>query len=437
MTGFYRFLRGVIRAALRFYYSDLEVHGLDRLPASGPAVLVANHPNGMVDPLFLIAASPRPVRFLAKAPLFRIPILGAAMRGLGCIPVHRAQDPGYDPAKNEGAYDAAGRALGSGGLLGIFPEGRSHVDPALGEFKHGAAKMALEAEAAAGWSSGLVTVPVGIHFERTRLFRGKVLVTFGEPVPAAGSRAAWEADPRRAVDELTQQLRERLSRQVLDAESAELERLSAVVERLGVAGDEPGLLERFRRRKLILDEYRRLRESRHDEVEELRRRLRRYDRALALLGAGDAHVAAEYEAARVLGFALRNSLGLAVGLPFLAAGLLANAVPYWLVRSCVALSGPHLDVRASVGLLTAILLFPAWYAAAGWWSWGKLPTAAWAALLVAGPGCGLLAVGWLERWRRIWRETGLLWMAVSRPARRARLQSWRADLVTRIHALLD
>ncbi|HKS16429.1 MAG TPA: 1-acyl-sn-glycerol-3-phosphate acyltransferase, partial [Planctomycetota bacterium] len=89
MTPFYRLVRGLIRAALGFYYREIEVTGADSVPAEGPLLLLANHHNGMIDPLIVIAASRRPVRYIAKEPLFRIPILGWFMRRLGCIPAYR------------------------------------------------------------------------------------------------------------------------------------------------------------------------------------------------------------------------------------------------------------------------------------------------------------------------------------------------------------
>src|SRR5262249_42868297 len=64
-----------------------EVVGRERLPASGPAIVAANHHNGLVDGMLLLATAPRPLSALAKAPLFRNPLLGPFLWALGAIPV--------------------------------------------------------------------------------------------------------------------------------------------------------------------------------------------------------------------------------------------------------------------------------------------------------------------------------------------------------------
>lgn len=70
----------------------------ERVPRDGPVLLVANHPNSLLDPMLVAAAARRPVRFLAKAPLFTDKRVGWLMRAVGAIPVYRRSD---DPAQME------------------------------------------------------------------------------------------------------------------------------------------------------------------------------------------------------------------------------------------------------------------------------------------------------------------------------------------------
>jgi hypothetical protein len=65
-----------VRLALRIYFQRIEVTGVEHVPLDTPVIFVLNHPNALVDPVFLLCLAPRTVSFLAKAPLFRMPVIG-------------------------------------------------------------------------------------------------------------------------------------------------------------------------------------------------------------------------------------------------------------------------------------------------------------------------------------------------------------------------
>ncbi len=138
---------------------------------------VGNHPNGLVDPGIVFVLSRRQVTFLAKEPLFRLPLLGAVLRGLGALPVFRKQDGDGDTSKNEGTLSAATNALVAGHAITIFPEGKSHSEPQLSALKTGAARIVL---AAAEQGAPVHLVPVGITYEAKHLFHSAVHVEVDE-----------------------------------------------------------------------------------------------------------------------------------------------------------------------------------------------------------------------------------------------------------------
>src|SRR5260370_37507620 len=112
---------------LRIFFRRIEVTGVERVPSDGPVVFVLNHPNGLIDPAFLLCLAPRPVSFLAKAPLFRLPIIGALVRAFEGIPVYRRQDAGADRRKNAETVEAARTALVRGGTNTVCPGATSHT----------------------------------------------------------------------------------------------------------------------------------------------------------------------------------------------------------------------------------------------------------------------------------------------------------------------
>jgi 1-acyl-sn-glycerol-3-phosphate acyltransferase len=117
------FARGFVRALAKFYYPRIEVTGGGLIPRTGPVLLVANHPNSLIDPVLLGIAAQRPVRLMAKAPLFDVPVFGAVLRSLGMVPAYRGSDDAKQVAKNRESLAVAGPQLAQGVVMGIFPEG--------------------------------------------------------------------------------------------------------------------------------------------------------------------------------------------------------------------------------------------------------------------------------------------------------------------------
>ncbi len=128
-----RFLAFVLtRTIYRF-----KVRGEEHIPVAGPAILVCNHVS-FIDAMLLMAASPRPIRFIMDHRIFATPVLGALFRLGKAIPIAPQRD---DPAAYERAFAQARQVLDEGDLLCIFPEGAITRDGKLGEFKGGVMKI--------------------------------------------------------------------------------------------------------------------------------------------------------------------------------------------------------------------------------------------------------------------------------------------------------
>src|SRR5436305_1897744 len=136
-----RFLTPILRLIAKTFFRRIEIVGWERVPR-GPVIFAANHPNGLIDPLFLLCFVPRPVSFLAKAPLFRSPRTGWFAPALPPCPVPRTQD-NAPTSQNPDPFPAARALLGPGGAIAIFPEGAPHGEPRLKELKTAAARIAL------------------------------------------------------------------------------------------------------------------------------------------------------------------------------------------------------------------------------------------------------------------------------------------------------
>src|SRR5689334_9053078 len=195
----YRVLRGFGRLALRWFYRDVEVLGIERLPERGPVLLASNHPNALVDALVVGCTLRRPVTLTAKATLLDNPLTRAILRAVGVVPLRRASDdiakrgsPGIlDPSRNANAFAAVLDALERGGAVLLFPEGKSHSEPELAPLKTGLARMALMASGERHLDVPIV--PIGLTFERKWEPRSRVLMHVGPEI--LPSSALPNADP--------------------------------------------------------------------------------------------------------------------------------------------------------------------------------------------------------------------------------------------------
>ena len=159
-----RSLTPVVRAMYR-----LEVRGEEHVPPAGPLVIAGNH-DSMLDPFVLAAAIPRPIRYLAKAELWRVPLLPWWLRSVEAIRVERGRS-------DADAIGWAIAALDAGEVVGIFPQGGVDRE---GLWLRGAARLAL--------ATGAPLLPVRLLDTRKALGRGTVAfprlaVLIGEPLP--------------------------------------------------------------------------------------------------------------------------------------------------------------------------------------------------------------------------------------------------------------
>jgi glycerol-3-phosphate O-acyltransferase / dihydroxyacetone phosphate acyltransferase len=359
-------LRALFVALVRFFYPRVRVLGAEHLPKRGPVLLVANHPNGLLDPVVLQVAVGQPVRFLAKSTFFRNPFGRVAMAAFDTIPVFRTQDAvGGDPqrrALNEETFSRCRKALREGAWLALFPEGTSHSDPSMRPLKTGAARIALSAveEAAqAGTPIPLVIAPVGLGYEAKTIFRSGALVQIGPALPVTG------AEGQRA-DALTAEIRARLADVVLEAETRDLLRGIAQVAAWTVApgADPADPADRHERTRALIAAYREVHDKDPEAVQTITRAARDYARILGHLGVRDPW-ALEVEEVPVGRVAL--ALGkLVLTAPVALVGALLGWLPYRLAgRVAKRVVGREFDILGTVKLLAgALFLLVGWSAEA-------------------------------------------------------------------------
>jgi glycerol-3-phosphate O-acyltransferase/dihydroxyacetone phosphate acyltransferase len=381
-TRVYRALRTVARVTLGVFYRRIQVTGLEHLDGHAPTILASTHPNSIVDPLVVGIFEDRQVTFCARDGLFRVPGLGAVLRSIGAVAIRRRMDHGgsADAQSNDDAFVECRAVLARGGVISIFPEGKTHSRLRVEPLKTGVARMAIDAA-----EHGVHIVPVGLNYLVREAFRSDVHVAFGPPIEVSELRARWAddaalaEDPRAQVRALTEALGESLRTLAVHVEHQEDERLIAQVTAImvelrhdeGLEDESPA--ERTALVRRVIDAYRWLGEREPVRCARLRERVSHYVEARRELGlAATTSLQKPGErstVAKLLGREDRSLFGpvaLVLGAPIAAYGFAVAFVPWAILQLVLRLGRPSRYRIALTKLLGGTSLFAGWFALLTW-----------------------------------------------------------------------
>ncbi len=435
----YGLVRTLARGVLEVFYRRIEIVGIEHLPEGGPLIVAANHQNALVDPMLLLGLVPRPMVPVAKAPLFRHPVIGPFLRMVGALPVLRRQEGNVDPARNRETFAAASAHLAAGGAVLIFPEGTSQPEPTLMPLRSGAARMLLEAEAATDGTLGVALVPIGLVYHEPGTFRaGRALLTIGEPVPTGDCLALYRNEPDGAAHRLTDRLSTALRRQIVEADDRETLRLLRALESIAHAGGPPDARAATARTAWMqgaMRAYRHFREHEPARVASFRAAVERYLSDLERAGLSDRGLIQPYSAGDVVRYALRAATSLLLALPAAAWGMASHLLPYTLTALILRRIKPEPDEEATYKIIGSAVIYPLCWLVEGWLAWklGRGPLLALFAVLLV--PTGFFTIAWRDRLERVGRDArGFFRLLVERDLRR-RLGARRQALLDELDAL--
>ncbi len=435
-------MKSVLEFSLRVFFRRIEIACAENIPREEAVIFVLNHPNGLVDPLFVLCLIPRRVSFLAKSTLFKMPVISLLLRVIDALPVYRQQDAGANMKGNRETFAACYERLCVGGCIGLFPEGVSHSDTKLRPLKTGAARIALGARAAS--DREILIVPLGLYYTAKASFRSEVLLYCGTPFSVPFVELEDDGEPpRAAVTALSERIEQGLRDVTVNAETHEALALVARAGRIfslsATNHDADAMLRReMQLRRRFVEGYGYFRLHAPARLAAIERRIARFEKHAELLNIDDESLSASLSRRELIPRLFGRALLSLLLAPFALVGAFVHYPAYRLTRWLSnLLARKSEDVVSTYKIIGAMLLMPlTWLIYTlviglnyGW----RLGLCA---LLIL-PPCGYVAVLWQERYGRFISDARIMLTATTRRRSLTRLLTEREAIRASIVRLGD
>jgi 1-acyl-sn-glycerol-3-phosphate acyltransferase len=206
----YDILRYYVDCALKLSYRNVHYVGRERIPQDGAIIYAPNHTNALMDALVILAMDRRAKVFVARADIFRKPILAKIFKFLKIMPIMRIRDGFDEVKKNQETIEKAVDVLHDKVPFCIFPEGQHQAKYSSLPLSKGIFRIAFQAQELMP-DMPLYIVPVGLRYGSFFRFRSTVRVQIGEPINIGEFIASnSESTPQEQMNMLKDILSERM-----------------------------------------------------------------------------------------------------------------------------------------------------------------------------------------------------------------------------------
>ena len=216
----YSLLRFYVKCVFRLYYKEITVLGRENIPTTAPVIFSVNHQNGLMDAIAVVCTVPQQPVFLARADLFRRPLLRRLLTFLKIMPAYRIRDGYNNLSKNEECFAKAVASLRERKALCLMPEGNHGNQRKLRSLSKGIFRIAFRAQAEKGNMPFVKIVPVGLDYSHYERFRARLVIRYGKPIDVSLYFPAYECNPAKAYKDLGDRLRREMKRLILHVESS-------------------------------------------------------------------------------------------------------------------------------------------------------------------------------------------------------------------------
>jgi len=362
----YRFLKVLIQITIKVFFKKIEVRNKTFIPASGPMIICANHPSTFMDPIVIAAQIKRPIYFLAKGALFKSKVAAPVLSMLNMIPVHRQQDGPAKTGSNDDTFIKCYEHLEKGGVIMIFPEGVSLTERKLKEIKTGAARIALGAEARNDFNLNVTILCTGLNYQEPHKFNRNLFMNIEDPIVVSQYKNEYSADAFKTAHALTDKIRERMEKLIIDIEDEKTDELVHRIEEVYKPKLAKELLpekqhDDFVITKNIVDTVKHFRNSDMPRIERVSAMVDGYFRNLQRIGLRDKQLNSEEPKRSLALHNLKAVFFIVLGFPVYAYGLINNFLPFEIPSQLAKKIAQDKEYEGPMAMAFGIITFSVFY----------------------------------------------------------------------------
>ncbi len=361
----YRFIKLLVGLGIRLYYREIKVKNKKNIPLDEPLIIIANHPNTLMDAWMIGHICPRPIHFMAKGTLFNSKIKMKILSSLNMIPINRMGEGKTEGVSNQDSFQACYDILQEGKTLVIFPEGSSYQERLLRDLKSGTARIALEAEKQNNGQLGVKVLPMGLNYTQAEKFRSRVLVDVGEALATTDFLPEYMGNSGKGVRKMTEQFRIRLEQLLVNSNTKEEQEL---IDRIAVilqsrytkegaenANSEIDLLKRIRNR---MDDFK-ITEA--WKIEEVRHVVDAIEWENDKLKIQTDFLDRRFRSTMFFRQLFFSIIFVLIGVPFFIFGMIHNAIQFYFIDFLIPKLTKDIEYYAPLAVLLGLVLYPLFF----------------------------------------------------------------------------
>jgi 1-acyl-sn-glycerol-3-phosphate acyltransferase len=361
----YRILKILVGIGIRFYYKEVKIKNKKLLESDGPRIILANHPNTLMDAWMIGFASKKPIYFMAKATLFNSPLKLRVLRSLNMIPINRKGEGKMNGVSNANSFEACYEILEQGKTVVIFPEGTSYQERHLRELKTGAARIALEAEKRNNGKLQLKIIPIGLNYLQANRFRSDVLIHVGSPIDILPYLSDYQLNSGKAAKRMTEQIRMRMEQILVNSDEKEDEKLVddlySILRSKYIKSEEKGVEGKWQELKTIRDAVTEIQVTAPWKIKEINQILNQLKWQTSKFEIRADFLDRRFRSRMFLRQLAVSFIAIVIGLPAFLIGFFHNIMQYKFTDFIVPKLTKDVEYYAPLAVLAGLITYPVVY----------------------------------------------------------------------------